>query len=332
MHIALYHEAIIPPKKYGGTERIVYWLGKALIQLGHQVTLIAKPGSELEGASIITTPGATQRGEGGDWERLVPSNADIVHLWGTPHQPPKKPFIVTIQGNGKPRESFHSNTVFISRTHAENHGSNQFVYNGIDPEEYPCDLQRKNHLVFLAKASWKVKNLAGALEISRTVGLPLEVLGSRELPLRLQRFLPRWDGVKYHGMVDDVEKKRVLRNARALLFPVRWPEPFGIALTEALASGCAVFGTPYGSLPEIVEAQCGVLATSSAELVRAIQTFKYNPEGCRKRVYQGMTSLDMARGYLKHYERILNHPTETALAPKCRFNESSETLLPWTTL
>lgn len=328
MHIALYHEAIIPPKKYGGTERIVYWLGKALIQLGHQVTLIARPGSELRGATLV----GTQTSQSGDWESLVPSNVDILHLWGTPHRAPKKPFIVTIQGNGKPGEGFHPNTVFISRVHAENHGSTRFVYNGIDPEEYPCDLNRKNHLVFLAKASWKVKNLAGAIEISRKVGLPLEVLGSRELPLRLQRLLPRWDGVKYHGMVDDLEKRQVLRNARALLFPVRWPEPFGIALTEALASGCAVFGTPYGSLPEIVEAQCGVLASSSAELVKAVQTFRYDPEACRKRIYQGMTSLDMARGYLQHYERILIRSAESPAAPKCRFTESSETLLPWKSL
>jgi glycosyltransferase involved in cell wall biosynthesis len=325
MHIALYHEAIIPPKKYGGTERIVFWLGKALLQLGHQVTLLAHEGSELPGARFISVKGS-------DWEDLLPSDVDLVHLWGTPSKTPKKPFVVTIQGNGKPGELFSPNTIFISRKHAENHGSGQFVYNGIDPAEYPCDSDRKEHLVFLAKASWKVKNLVGAIEIARESGLPLEVLGSRELPLGLQHLLPRWDGVKYHGMVDDLKKRSILRNARALLFPVRWPEPFGIAITEALASGCAVFGTPYGSLPEIVDSNSGVLSASASELLEAVRSFKYNPKACRDRVSQGFSHLDMARSYLKHYQAILEKKPLNEVEPRAQFKESSETLLPWNSL
>jgi glycosyltransferase involved in cell wall biosynthesis len=328
MHIALYHDAVIPPRKYGGTERIVYWLGKALIQLGHRVTLLAREGSELSGAQFIATSKIQPHRS---WEDLLPSDVDVVHLWGTPGKEPKRPFLVTIQGNGKPGEIFHPNTVFISKRHALNHGAEHFVYNGIDPDEYPCDPQRKDHLVFLAKATWKVKNLAGALEIARELGLPLEVLGSRELPFRLQRYLPRWDGVKYHGMVDDQEKRAVLRNALALLFPVRWPEPFGIAITEALASGCAVFGTPYGSLPEIVDEQTGVLADSSEKLIAAIRCFNFNADTCRKRVYQGFTHLDMARSYLRLYETVQSrgfiHPKDRP--PRAQFTESSETLLPW---
>jgi glycosyltransferase involved in cell wall biosynthesis len=323
MHIALYHEAIIPPKKYGGTERIVYWLGKALLELGHKVTLLSHPGSELQGANLISTqPGVA-------WESLLPSDVDLVHLWGTPHQEPKKPFLVTIQGNGKPGEAFNLNTIFISKKHANNHGSEHFVYNGIDVSEYPFDSQRKEHLVFLAKASWKVKNLIGAIEIARAANLPLEVLGSREYPLRLQRVLPRWGGVKYHGMVDDIEKRAVLRNAKALLFPVRWPEPFGIAITEALASGCAVFGSPYGSLPEIVDASSGVCSNDANVLVKAIKEFKYNPEKCRARVYQGFSHLDMAKSYLGHYAKVLENGKIQSAPPKAQFKESVENLLDW---
>jgi glycosyltransferase involved in cell wall biosynthesis len=325
MHIALYHEAVIPPKKYGGTERIVYWLGKALLELGHRVTLLAHSGSELAGATLISTrPGVA-------WESQLPPDVDLVHLWGTPSQEPKKPFIVTIQGNGKPAEVFHPNTIFISRRHAQNHGSEHFVYNGIDVSEYPCDEIRKDHLVFLAKASWKVKNLVGAIEIARAADLPIEILGSRDYPLRLQRYLPRWNGVKYHGMVDDIEKRAVLRNARALLFPVRWPEPFGIAITEALASGCAVFGSPYGSLPEIVDSNSGVLSSSADQLVAAVKNFKYDPKKCRARVYQGFSHLDMAKSYLNHYSRVLQqgsiHPQESP--PRAQFQESVENLLDW---
>jgi glycosyltransferase involved in cell wall biosynthesis len=331
MHIVLYHHARIPPLKYGGTERIVYWLGKALIQKGHRVTLIAREGSNIPGATVLSVA------PGDSWEKHVPEDADLIHLWATPHTAPKnKPFLVTIQGNGKPGESFLPNTVFISRKHAENHSSTHFVYNGIDPDEYPCDSHREDRLVFLAKASWKVKNLAGAIEIARAVNLPLEVLGSRELPFRAQRLLPRWRGVKYYGMVDDVEKRAVLRRSRALLFPVRWPEPFGIALTEALASGCAVFGTPYGSLPEIVDRSCGFLSNDASEIVQAIRTQTFPPETCRDRVFQGFTHLNMADAYLNYYDSILrsgalskdgeNH------APKALFTESVEVLLGWKNL
>jgi glycosyltransferase involved in cell wall biosynthesis len=327
MHIVLYHHAVIPPLKYGGTERIIFWLGKALIQKGHEVTLIAREGSRLPGATLVPL----QDGEA--WENKIPSGADLVHLWATPSTPPRaKPYLVTIEGNGKPGETFLPNTLFISRRHAINHGSEDFVYNGIDPDDYPCDTVRVNRLVFLAKASWKVKNLSGAIEIARALDLPLEVLGSRELPLGLQRWLPRYRGVKYYGMVDDVEKRSILRNSRALLFPVRWPEPFGIAITEALASGCSVFGTPYGSLPEIVDSSCGYLSEDASAIVSAIQNNHYGPEACRARVYQGFTHLQMAESYLKYYEAILSVGTLKNSRPKAQFKEPVEVLLPWKSL
>src|SRR4051794_31762764 len=113
MHVVIYHEAIIPPQKYGGTERIVDWLAKALVTLGHRVTLIAKPGSHIPGVELI--PFDRKKNE--SWEELIPHSADILHLWATPHPNPKKPFLVTIEGNGRPGEKFHSNTVFVSRKH-----------------------------------------------------------------------------------------------------------------------------------------------------------------------------------------------------------------------
>lgn len=328
MHVTLYHDALIPPPKYGGTERIIYWLGKALIALGHDVTLIAHRGSHIDGARLIELPAR----ENGRWEERVPPETDLLHLWATPHRPPPRPFLVTIQGNGRPGETFHPNTVFISGRHAANHGASTFVYNGIDPDDYACDEERADDLVFLAKASWKVKNLQGAIEIARASGSLLHVLGSRDLPLGLQRSLPAFRGVRYWGMVGDEEKKSVLRKARALLFPVRWPEPFGIAITEALASGCAVFGTPYGSLPEIVSEPVGLLSADASELIAGLKTRHFSPQACRARVVQGgFTHLDMARKYLGLYAKILEagslRPGVTEL--RCRFTEPAETLLPW---
>lgn len=328
MRIALCHQALIPPLKYGGTERIVYWLARALGKLGHQVTLVAKEGSQVEGARFIAAR------DGVSWDELVPPDVDLLHLWASPAQPPRRPFVVTIEGNGQPGERFHANTLFISKKHAQNHGATQFVFNGIDVDAYRCSPERDDYAVFLAKASWSVKNLRGAIEVARTAGIRLEVMGSRDWPLGLHRALPAIRGVRYRGMVGDAEKREVLSRARALVFPVRWHEPFGIAITEALASGCFVVGTPYGSLPELVTPEVGVLSANAGELARALKNpGRFSPERCRKRVAEGLSDLDMARAYLGYYEKVLATGrignAQEPRAPDSNAGLNSKGLLPW---
>src|SRR4051812_35356188 len=108
MHIALYHDAVIPPLKYGGTERIVFWLAQALLKLGHEVTLVARPGSHVPGAPLIEI-GPNHHKPEFHWEKRLPASVDLVHLQATPHRPPKKPFLVTIHGNGQLGERFLPN-------------------------------------------------------------------------------------------------------------------------------------------------------------------------------------------------------------------------------
>ncbi|MBI3558678.1 MAG: glycosyltransferase [Deltaproteobacteria bacterium] len=331
MHIALCHNALIPPAKYGGTERIIYWLARALNRLGHQTTLVAQPGSNVPGTRFIPYQ------EGVAWESLVPGDVDLLHLWATPNPSPRRPFVVTIEGNGQTGELFHANTLFISRKHAENHAARHFVFNGLDPEDYTCAVDRENYVVFLAKASWKVKNLAGAIAVARGAGLRLEVLGSRDWPLGLQRLVPAIRGVHYRGMVGDAEKREVLSRARALLFPVRWHEPFGIAITEALASGCAVLGTPYGSLPEIITPDVGVLSANGRDLVDALKDpGRFSPERCRQRIYEGFSDRQMAQAYLGYYESVLrtgrigDNSVDNPHTLDRGAGLSARSLLPWT--
>jgi len=307
MHVTFYHDCDIPipPPLYGGTERVIYWLGKALVHLGHRVTLLARPGSEIPGAELRPLPAA--HGAGSGWTQLVPDACDLLHLWRPPPVPVPKPFLVTMGSNGRPGVSFPSNTVFVSRTHAANHGSRHFVYNGIDPTDYECCPARANYAVFLAIARTRTKNLAGAIHVAREAGIKLHVLGSRTWPGNLQRLLPTVRGVRYHGMVGGREKRQLLAQARCLIFPVRYPEPFGVAVTEALVSGCYVVGTPYGALPEIVTPAVGMLSTTARDLVEAIRhPARFDPEACRTRVLDGgFTHLDMARNYLRYYETVL---------------------------
>jgi glycosyltransferase involved in cell wall biosynthesis len=264
----------------------------------------------------------------------VPDATDILHLRGKPELPINKPFVITLDGNGKPGQTFHPNTIFVSRRHAANHGSVHFVHNGLDPAEYEADQPREDYAVFLAKARWDVKNLPGAIQVARAAEVTLHVLGSRNWPLNLQRWLPAIRGMRYHGMIAGQAKRDLLARARCLIFPVRWEEPFGLALTEAMASGCYVAATPYGSLPEIVTPDVGVLSTRASELVEVVKNpGRFKPEKCRNHVlHGGFTHLDMARKYISYYEKVLtagrlgevNEPV-----PQTQPGFDANRLLPW---
>jgi glycosyl transferase family 1 len=322
----------IPTKLYGGTQRVIYWLGKALIELGHQVTLIGPAASCLPGAEL-----RPYEGDGTDpqtWLPLVPDATDILHLQDVANPVAHKPFLVTINGNAVPDVKFHPNTVFVSRKHAANHGARHFVHNGIDPAEYAFSETREDYAVFLAKARWKVKNFDGAMVVARRAGLELRALGSRNWPLNLQRLLPPIRGVRYYGMIGGDEKRDLLARARCLIFPVRWEEPFGLALTESLVSGCYVVGTPYGSLPEIVTPEVGVLSASAAELAEAVRSpQRFTPAVCRDYVLSGgFTHLDMAKKYLRYYEAVLSHGRlveNVEPAPATMPGFVAKQLLPW---
>jgi glycosyltransferase involved in cell wall biosynthesis len=307
MHVTLVKpgNTPIPPPLYGGTERTLYQLGKALVQFGHKVTLIAHPQSCVPGAELIPCEGTDA-----DAMRLVPEATDILHLSDHQIASAPKPFLVTVNGNGgHAARRFHPNSVFVSRKHAANHGSNYFVYPGIDPSEYKFSEKREDYAVFLAKARWPVKNFKGAVQVARKAGVELRVLGSRSWPLEMQRRMPLWltGGVRYYGSLDESEKVEILSRARCLILPVRWEEPFGLAFTESLVSGAFVCGTPYGSQPEIVTPEVGVLSAEAEALAEAVRhPERFKPAACRERVLNGgFTSMDMARKYLEYYEKIL---------------------------
>jgi glycosyltransferase involved in cell wall biosynthesis len=135
-------------------------------------------------------------------------------------------------------------------------------------------------------------------------------------------------------MTGGAAKREVLARARFLVFPVRWEEPFGLAVTEALASGCYVLATPYGSLPEIVTRNVGMLSARGADLLEAARhPQKFSPEACRERVLKGgFTHLDMAKNYLAYYERIVARGRlgpEGAEPPQTVAGFFANRLLPW---
>jgi glycosyltransferase involved in cell wall biosynthesis len=303
LHILIVFGGKIPARRYGGTNRVVWHLGKELVKMGHRITYLVAAGSSCDFARVMTFDPDRP------FKEQIPGDVDLVHFFALIKEPLQKPYMVTIQGNSSPGKEFDINTSFVSKNHAARHGSDVFVYNGLGPEEYGSprfDLER-NYLHFLGKAAWRVKNLKGCIGIAGDAGIPLRVLGGTRVNLKMGfriTFDPR---VRFEGMVGGEKKNLLINGSKALLFPVRWHEPFGVALIESLYFGCPVFGTPYGSLPELITPEFGFLSANRSELVRALADVdSYDRKKCHEYVCDQFTSLHMTRGYLKLYEKILN--------------------------
>jgi len=142
---------------------------------------------------------------------------------------------VTINGNGTGPRQFHPNSVFVSKSHAANHGSAHFVHNGIESRRL-CVFRDAGELRgFFGQGAMEGKNFAGALRVAQKAGLELRVLGSRNWPLGLQRLLPPslCRGARYYGMLGGREKIEILSRSRCLILPVRWQEPFALRTPSA---------------------------------------------------------------------------------------------------
>lgn len=314
MHIALIHNAVLPVRGYGGTERLVSWLAKGLHARGVKLTLVLAVGSASELGSVLPFS------EGPPLERALP-DVDVFHYFNTPPIPPERPYIVTIGGNGKIGEMYLPNTVFVSRNHAERHGSHRFVYNGVDPDEYLFSAEKKGYLLFLAKAAWRVKNVEGAIRFARKTGKPLHILGGQRW------LLNHWRGIHWEGKIGGVRKAEFVAGASALLWPIIWNEPFGIAVAEALVSGTPVIASRRGSSPELVDESVGFLCDSEDDFVRAIgEVPRISSHRCREWAVQHFHFLKMTDAYIKIYEEVLSGKTLNAKPP--RASGPPEELLP----
>lgn len=301
MKIVFYHHTPLPVKTYGGTERIMFWHMKELVRLGHEVILLGHPDSKVEefGIKLIKLSSEIIRN---GWESLVPKDADIVHLQVNKDLNSNIPQINTVHGNGQPGEIFLINSVFVSRAHAKLHGSNSFIYNALDFSEYPTPnsiSKGQSELLFLAKASWSVKNLKDSKEVAIANKKNLHIAGGRSFSFSKY--------IHNYGQIGGDQKIELLRKCDALIFPVRWPEPFGLALVEAMSQGLGIFGSHYGSLPEVI-GDAGYICQNKSELNLAIKEFKFKlaPSQIIEYAHSKFSIKDYTISYLSLYERIIS--------------------------
>lgn len=341
MKILLANNTRIPVHAYGGSERIVWWLGKALVQMGHEVVFLAKKGSECSFATVL------QMDEKRPLAAQIPDDVDLVHLHFETDEPLPKPSLTTFHHNATAARSFQQNTVFVSRNHANRHGGAVFVHNGLDFEDYgqPFLDNRRLYFHFLGNAAWRVKNVHGAIEIAARAGERLHVIGGTRVNFRSGLRITLSPNVRFHGMVGGDGKNALLNTSKGLIYPVIWHEPFGLAIIESLYFGCPVFGTPYGSLPELlggtgngngrknwngrvdaVFSDFGCLSTKKSELVEAVKNASgYDRKKCHDYVREHFSAERMARDYLVLYEKILSgqplheEPPTLSEAPSNKF-------------
>ena len=330
MKILLVSNTQVPMLAYGGRERIVWWLGKALHQLGHQVTYLAAKGSECPFGEVLVLDEKKPIGP------QVPDFVDLVHFHWTPKPNALigKPYLITYHDNATKSQTFDPNTVFLSRNHAQRHGGSVFVYNGLDFDEYgePMLDNRRMYFHFIGKAAWTVKNVRGAIDITRAAGERLHVIGGNRINFRMgmNMLSPH---VRFHGMLGGDGKNALIQASKGLIFPAIWHEPFGLAILESLYFGCPIFGTPYGSMPELLgsratmntsgsgvlealHSEFGFLSIKKSEIAEALKDAgQYDRRRCHDYTVAYFSARRMASDYVALYEKVLNGETLHAESP-----------------
>lgn len=314
MKVLLFHPVLLPPKNYGGVERVVLWLARGLVERGHEVWVAALEGSRLpEGVRLLAVPHAQRSAD--DLLKRLPSGLEVVHWMAPPERGVSQQLpcsdLLTVHGNGQKGETFPLNTVFLSADHARRHGASAFVYNGLDPDEYRFERQKDPFFLFLSKTSWSVKNVRGAIRMAAKAGVPLKVSGgSRPWSARAEVFLRR--NMSWEGPVDGARKADLLARARALLFPVTWPEPFGLVMVEALLSGTPVIASNKGSVPELIPETVGAVLPDPGQTAGearwveflAEKMRNYDPDACRQWAMSRFHYRAMAEAYETVYRKI----------------------------
>jgi glycosyltransferase involved in cell wall biosynthesis len=323
----------VPPSRYGGTERVIYDLAEALVARGHQVTLFASGDSRTSASLVPVVPRALwQDGAATDsaaahfrmhaevFQRarefdVIHTHTDYLSFPYIEHSPAA--VLTTLHGRldlPEVQAIFRlfpqARLVSISRAqqalapHASWAGT---VHHGLPLEHYPFNPGPGDGLLYLGRmCAEKAPHVA--IDIARAAGVPLTLAGrvdpaeraffEREVQPRLAH--PQ---VRFLGEVSHDEKLRLLGNARALVFPIDWPEPFGLVMVEAMACGTPVVARPKGAAPEVVvDGVTGFLADSDELLVASVQgASRLDRRACRRHVEKHFSVSAMTSRYEELY-------------------------------
>jgi glycosyltransferase involved in cell wall biosynthesis len=309
---------LVPPKGYGGHERLVYMFAREYARLGHDVHLLVTTGSEVEGCTVHPFGKEGFPPKKWDARMAIPkawnflwkhrNQFDLIHNFGRLayllpilNHPVKK--IMTYGREISSRniqwmnQLPNKNIVYtgcskdlISRVDAG--GRWEAVYNAIEFEKYTLREQVSEDapLMFLGRIE-QIKGAHTAIKVAKATGHKLILAGNvsqlaDERVYFEQEIKPHIDGklINYVGAVNDEQKNFYLGQAKALLFPIEWNEPFGMVMTEAMACGTPVIGFGRGSVPEVVtEGVTGFVVKNKEEMISAFEKIALiNRQKCRE--------------------------------------------------
>jgi glycosyltransferase involved in cell wall biosynthesis len=329
----------VPPRFYGGTERIVSYLTDELVQRGHDVTLFASGDSRTTARLVPVVERATRfdhdthavlsaafiRELGMVFSRAA--DFDVIHchldyLAFPFHGLTPTPTVHTVHGR---LDLAHLIPVYrqfrtvplVSISDAQRVPLAPLgvrwagtVYHGLPVERYAFAAEDRGYLAFLGRIAPE-KQADFAIEIARRVGLPLRIAAKVDAADQayFERVVaPLLDDplVEFLGEIGEDAKPAFLGGARALLFPVDWPEPFGLVMIEAMACGTPVVARPCGSVPEIVvHGRTGFVADTLVELADAVKRLdEIDRTECRRHVEQRFSAARMAEDYEQIYRRL----------------------------
>ncbi len=336
----------IPPKLYGGTERVIWWLTEELVALGHDITLFASGDSQTSARLVpCSETGLRLAGINDHLASLlamldrvlrVANQFDVLHFHiDFLHFPMFRHMagkcLTTLHGRQDLRDFWPAYETFpemklvsISDNQRIPIADANFVgtvHHGMPRGLIPAGSGNGDYLAFVGRISPE-KRPDRAIEIARRSGVKLKIaakVDTVDATYFQNHIKPLLDDplIEFVGEIGDADKPSFFGDARALLFPVDWPEPFGLVMIEAMAAGTPVIAWPNGSVPEVVEhGRSGYLVESIDQAVAAVEAAaRLSRAGIRAAFEQRFTADRMARDYLRLYEGL------TAKRPAFRFGE-----------
>jgi len=336
-------EEQVPPRKYGGTERVVYNLIEELINLGHDVTLLAAGKHNTHAKLVQVFPEATRSlpkisdayvrwtltlvGVGKMVEYLSMHKFDVVHnhigyMFLPFAKSLRQPVITTLHGV----LTFPHEKEIYERYNDENYVSVSFnqqktdtsklkfisnVYNGIETDVFEFVQYPQDYFAYFGSISSQ-KGVLEAIQIAKLAKITL-IMGGKIDPMDetyfKEKIEPLIDGkeIQYIGEVDHEDKIKLLGNAKALIAPIQFEEPFGLYFIESMICGTPVIANNRGSVPEIiVDGKTGYVVNNIEEAVERIKEIeKINRIDCHNHVRDNFSAKKMAIEYLKAYEDVI---------------------------
>jgi glycosyltransferase involved in cell wall biosynthesis len=328
----------VPPKLYGGTERVVAHLTNALVERGHEVVLFASGDSHTNAQLVPCRQVALRLDKQLSWDipahlamlaeiRKRAKSFDILHFHlDCFHLPLFKDILdrtlTTIHGRQDINDlaklhGHYPNYPLVSISRSQRRPLPHLrwirtIHHGYPKAQYTFSPKANGgYLAFLGRVAPE-KGVDRAIEISRRAGLPLRIaakVDSADKDYFEAHILPLLDspGVEFIGEIGEAEKSEFLGNACALLFPISWPEPFGLVMIEAMACGTPVIAFNQGAVPEIVRhGLTGFIVETVEEAVKAVPRLAAIDRAAVRAVFERYFSVEiMAANYEAAYATVL---------------------------